>query len=91
LEAAGIPCGQVNYRANLYDDPQVQALDMMWELDNQELGSFKTPGHPIRFSKTPVLPGKGTPTLGQDSESLLREAGYTPDEISHFRQAGIVK
>jgi crotonobetainyl-CoA:carnitine CoA-transferase CaiB-like acyl-CoA transferase len=91
LEAAGIPCGQVNYRANLYDDPQVKALNMMWELDNQELGNYKTPGHPIRFSKTPVRPGRGTPTLGQDSESLLTEAGYTPEEISRFKQAGIVK
>jgi crotonobetainyl-CoA:carnitine CoA-transferase CaiB-like acyl-CoA transferase len=91
LEAAGIPCGPVNYRPNLYDDPQVQALDMMWDLPNQELGNFKTPGHPIRFSKTPVRPGKGTPVLGQDSDALLAEAGYGAEEIAKLRQAGIVK
>src|SRR5205085_5392057 len=37
LEAAGIPCGPVSYRSNLYEDPQVQALDMMWKLDNEEM------------------------------------------------------
>jgi crotonobetainyl-CoA:carnitine CoA-transferase CaiB-like acyl-CoA transferase len=91
LEAAGVPCGQVNYRPNLYDDPQVRALDMMWDLDNRELGQYKTPGHPIRFSKTPVTPGKGTPTLGEDSEALLAEVGYSADEIAQLKASGTVK
>jgi crotonobetainyl-CoA:carnitine CoA-transferase CaiB-like acyl-CoA transferase len=91
LEAAGVPCGQVNYRANLYDDPQVQALDMMWELQNTELGPYKSPGHPIRYSKTPVAAGKGTPTLGENSDELLLELGYTRDELAELRSAGIVK
>jgi crotonobetainyl-CoA:carnitine CoA-transferase CaiB-like acyl-CoA transferase len=91
LEAAGVPCGQVNYRPNLYDDPQVRALDMMWDLDNRELGKYKTPGHPIRFSKTPVTPGKGTPTLGEDSEALLAEVGYSADEIAQLKASGTVK
>ena len=64
---------------------------MMWQLQNQELGAYKTPGHPIRFSKTPVSPGKGTPTLGQDSDALLAMAGYNSDEISKLRTDGIVK
>jgi crotonobetainyl-CoA:carnitine CoA-transferase CaiB-like acyl-CoA transferase len=91
LEAAGVPCGQVNYRANLYDDPQVRALEMMWELNNRELGAYKTPGHPIRFSKTKVQPGKGTPTLGQDSDALLAHTGYTADEIARLRADGVIK
>jgi crotonobetainyl-CoA:carnitine CoA-transferase CaiB-like acyl-CoA transferase len=91
LEAAGVPCGQVNYRANLYDDPQVRALDMMWELQNRELGPYKAPGHPIRFSKTPVAAGKGTPTLGENSDDLLLEIGYTRDQLAELRSAGVVK
>ncbi len=91
LEAAGVPCGQVNYRPNLYDDPQVRALDMMWELSNRELGAYKAPGHPIRYSKTPVQAGKGAPTKGEDSEALLAELGYAADEIARLKEAGIVK
>jgi formyl-CoA transferase len=91
LEAAGIPCGTVNYRPNLYDDPQVRALDMMWHLDNSVVGKFKTPGHPIRFSKTPVEPGRGTPTLGEHSDALLEEAGLSASEIARLREAGVVK
>jgi hypothetical protein len=45
------PCGQVNYRANLYDDAQVQALDMIWKLHNAELGQYRAPGHPTGSRK----------------------------------------
>ncbi len=91
LEAAGVPCGPVSYGANLYEDPQVKALDMMWRLENQELGAYDTVGHPIRFSKTRVTPGKGAPTLGQDTDALLAEAGLGKDEIRRYREAGVVK
>jgi CoA:oxalate CoA-transferase len=91
LEAAGVPCGPVSYRPQLYDDPQVQALDMMWQLDNRELGSYKAPGHPVRFSKTPVRPGAGAPVLGEHSEAVLVEAGYTLDDIARLKQAGVVR
>jgi formyl-CoA transferase len=91
LEAAGIPCGPVSYRANLYDDPQVQALDMMWHLENGELGGYKAPGHPVRFSKTPAARRNGTPTLGEHSEPLLSEAGFSADQIAQLKQSGIVR
>lgn len=91
FEAAGVPCGPVSYAANLYGDPQVQALDMMWRLENDELGTYQTVGHPVRFSKTPVSPGKGAPTLGHDTNRILAEAGFTEEEIGKYRGAGLVK
>ena len=91
LEAVGVPCGPVNYRAHLYDDPQVQALEMMWQLENRELGSYRMPGHPIRFSRTPARPTSGAPTLGEHSEALLDELGYTANQIAALKQAGIVR
>jgi formyl-CoA transferase len=91
LEAAGVPCGQVNYRANLYDDPQVVALDMMWTLVNKELGKYRSPGNPLRFSKTPVAPSTGTPDLGEHSAEVLSRAGFKDDEIAQLKAAGVVQ
>jgi crotonobetainyl-CoA:carnitine CoA-transferase CaiB-like acyl-CoA transferase len=91
LEAAGIPCGPVSYRPNLYDDPQVQALEMMWQLENSDLGGYKSPGHPIRFSKTPAAATTGTPTLGEHSEALLVEAGFDAAAIAELKKNGIVR
>lgn len=91
FEAAGVPCSPINYRANLYDDPQVQALDMMWQLHNETLGSYKAPGHPVRYSKTPAQRGAGTPALGEHSDALLAEAGCDPAQIAQLRCDGIVR
>jgi crotonobetainyl-CoA:carnitine CoA-transferase CaiB-like acyl-CoA transferase len=91
LEAAGVPCGPVNYRSDLYSDPQALALNLIWELGNRDLGKYKTSGHPIRFLKTPVVPGKGAPALGEDSAAVLRQFGYGDEEIERLKASGIVK
>ena len=91
LEAAGVPCGQVNYRPHLYEDPQVLALGMMWRLHNADLGDYRSPGHPVRFSKTPVAPGEGAPTLGAHTERLLKWLGLTQEEMAALKEKGIVR
>jgi len=91
FEASGVPCGRVNYRSDLYTDPQAQALDLVWELENRELGKYKAIGHPIRFSKTPVMPTNGAPALGEHSDEVLKEFGYSDEAIAKFRAMGIVK
>ena len=91
LEAAGVPCGRVNYRSDLYADPQAQALGMVWELENRDLGKYKASGHPIRFSETPARPRSGSPALGEHTERVLHEFGYTPDEIAQLKFAAVIK
>jgi len=91
FEAAGVPCGRVNYRSDLYTDPQAQALGLVWELENSDLGKYKATGHPIRFSQTPVLPTKGAPALGQHSASVLKQFGYGNEEIAALKANGVVK
>lgn len=85
LEAAGVPCGPVNYRADLYTDPQAQALGLVWQLENRDLGPYKASGHPIRFEKTPVLPGKGAPSLGEHTEAVLQEFGFNADQVARLK------
>ncbi|MFW9896966.1 MAG: CoA transferase, partial [Candidatus Thorarchaeota archaeon] len=91
LEQAGVPCGQVNYSAYLFDDPQAKALNMIWDLENSKLGPYKMVGHPIRFLKIPVKPGKGAPTLGEDTVSILRQFGYDKNEIEKLKKKGAIK
>jgi len=91
LEAAGIPCGRVNYRSDLYQDEQARALNLMWELDNRDLGKYKATGNPIRFSKTPVQPKSGSPVLGEHSEQVLQTFGFDSEEIAALKQSGTVK
>ncbi|MFL6623629.1 MAG: CaiB/BaiF CoA transferase family protein [Sulfurifustis sp.] len=91
LETAGVPCGRVNYRSDLYTDPQAQTLGMIWELKNRDLGTYKASGNPIRFSKTPVAPGPGAPSLGENTEAILRELGYGAEEIERLLTVAVAK
>jgi len=91
FEAAGVPCTRVNYRSDMYTDPQAQALGLVWELENRDLGKYKATGHPIRFSQTPVVPKHGAPALGEHSEALLEEFGYGKGEIAALKTSGVVK
>ncbi len=91
LEKAGIPCGPVNYTANLFYDPQVKAMNMIWDLQNSELGSYKMVGHPVRYSKDPVKPGKGAPTLGEDTVNVLEKFGYKKKEIEELKKQAVIK
>ncbi|MFW9783056.1 MAG: CaiB/BaiF CoA transferase family protein [Candidatus Heimdallarchaeota archaeon] len=91
LEKVGVPCGPVNYTANLFYDPQVKALNMIWDLENSKLGSYQMIGHPIRFTKNPVNPGKGAPTLGEDSFTILEQFGYDKKEIEELKKQAVIK
>jgi CoA:oxalate CoA-transferase len=50
--------------------------------------SYKAPGHPVRYSKTPATKGNGTPTLGEHTDALLREAGYDEVDIARVKREG---
>jgi crotonobetainyl-CoA:carnitine CoA-transferase CaiB-like acyl-CoA transferase len=91
LESAGVPCGPVNYRSDLYDDPQAAALDLVWELNNRELGNYKASGNPIRFSKTPVHAGHGAPVFGEHTDRLMHEFGFDAAAVSLLREGGVIR
>lgn len=91
LETAGVPCGPVNYRSDLYTDPQAEALNLIWQLENRDLGAYKATGHPIRFLKTPAKPTRGAPVLGEDTEAVLRQLGYGEEDIERLKREGVVR
>jgi crotonobetainyl-CoA:carnitine CoA-transferase CaiB-like acyl-CoA transferase len=91
LEAARIPAGPVLELNQVLEDPQVKAREL--------LRYVEYPGAPkpvplantaVRLSATPGGIRHRAPTLGEHTDEVLRELGYSSDEIALFRQAEIV-
>ena len=90
LEQRGIPCGPVRFVEELFDDPQVQANSLMAELEHAEVGKVRMVGPMAHFSETP-LELSPSPALGQHTDAVLRELGYSESEIDHWRQRGVIR
>lgn len=81
LRAADIWCGPVYGYADLIEDEQIKHNGTFVEYDHPTEGRVKTPGFPIKFSKTPSVVERGAPLTGEHTRAVLREAGYAEDAI----------
>ena len=91
FEEHGVPCGPINTYADVFADEQIAARNMVVQTDHPTLGRLRTLGTPLKMSRTPPRPGRAAPLLGQHTDEVLREAGYTPGELTAFRAAGLIR
>lgn len=74
----------------LWDDPQVRANDYIVEVDHPALGTVKVANHPIHYEKTPASIRSLAPEIGQHTEEVLIEHGYSWEEVAGFAEAGVI-
>lgn len=82
-------CGVYNYE-DVAKDPQVIHNGTFIEYDHPSEGKVKTPGFAIKFSKTPSSIQHPTPFVGQHTDEILRELGYTCLQVSALKEKGAV-
>ncbi len=90
LDAHKVPCGQVLSPAQLLDDEHAVAIGLFDVVDHPTAGLVRRPRHPAQFSATPATIGGACPGLGEHTDGVLGELGYTPGEIAALRAAGTV-
>lgn len=90
MEQAGVPAGPVLSTGEVLNDPQVQARDMVVEVEHSRLGRIKTMGAPVKLSATPPSVRRGAPVLGEHTREVLTEMGYTPERLAELEQIGAV-
>jgi len=88
LEAAGVPCGPVYSMDQVFADPQVRHLGMAPKVQHPELGEVALVGQAVKLSRTPAELRTATAGLGQHTEDVLRDLGYSPGEIAAMRAEG---
>lgn len=91
LEAARIPAGPVLDLGEVLDDPQVKARELLQYVDYP--GAVKPvplADTAVRLSATPGGISRRAPTLGEHTDDILKELGYSQAEISALRKAEVV-
>ncbi|MDD9928761.1 MAG: CoA transferase, partial [Rhodospirillaceae bacterium] len=89
LNAAGVPCGQVQDMDTLFRDPQLLSQDMVLSVDHPGHGPIRMTGFPVKMSETPCELRLPAPELGADTEAVLRELGYGAEKIAALRDKGV--
>lgn len=90
LTAAGIPCGPIRNVSDVLTDPHVIERGMIVELEHPLLGPIKSLATPIHFSQTGITYRRHPPQLGEHTEEILSEIGYSSSEIHAFLQQAII-
>lgn len=91
LDRAGVPNGPINTVAQVVQDAQVLARQMLVEVPHPTAGAVKMAGVPIKLSETPGGVRLPPPLLGQHSDEILRNLlGYSAEQIAQLRAEGVV-
>jgi crotonobetainyl-CoA:carnitine CoA-transferase CaiB-like acyl-CoA transferase len=90
FDEAGIPCGPINDYARVLNDPQIRARDMVVAIDHPTLGAQRALGSPIKMSGTPANAARRAPLLGEHTDEILVETGFSREEIVALRRDDVV-
>ena len=90
LDAAAVPAGRIYTVADIAADPHYQARGMLAKVQMDDDSDLLVPGIVPKLSRTPGNHRRNAPTLGQDTDAVLREVGLTPTQIQVLKDKGIV-
>ncbi len=90
LAGAEVPVGPINDLAAAFASPQVAARGLLTEVEHPVLGPLRQVGPPFELHGTPATVRSAPPLLGEQTDEILEELGYTAEEVACLRDEGIV-
>ena len=92
LDKASVTWSQYRtFREAVENDPDCSTDNPMFSLlDHPGIGAYLTPGNPIAFSGVERIPPRRAPSLGENTDEILGEIGYSDGEIASFHDAKVV-
>jgi len=88
LTKADVPCGPVLTRGQMIRHPHIAALELIEEYEHPKAGRLRQARNAARFSGTPATISRPAPSLGEHTDAVLAELGYSPAEIAELRATG---
>lgn len=90
LRAEGVLASPVRTYADIAVDADVRANGYVRSLDHPAKGRIDVPGPFLHFSETPARLCSAAPEIGEHTETVLAEVGYTTGDVERLRGAGVV-
>src|ERR1051326_6588380 len=90
LDEADVPVGPVNDVAEILADPHVRARKLLGSFDYPEVGEFRALALPYKFLGYDNPEIAAPPTLGQHTDALLSELGYSREQIASLREKRVL-
>lgn len=91
LDGVAVPAGKIYTVADIAADPHYRARGMLHEQRFDDGDTMLVPGIVPKLSRTPGSVRRNAPALGQDTETVLREVGLTPEQIAALQSRGVIK
>lgn len=91
LRRTGIPCGPINNYLEAFSSEQVQALNLIQQVERNDHSTLPLVRGPISINGEAPRVASAPPLLGEHSEEVLREIGLSPAEIEDYVARGIVR
>ena len=90
LSGAGIPVGPINSVAEILEDPQLNAREMIAQLTHPQYGPLRVLGIPIKLSDTPGSINTAPPRFGEHNREILLELGYSDSDLTRLERLNAI-
>ena len=90
FDKEGLPCGPINSILDMHIDSQTIHRKMIIDVENKKAGKSKAIGMPIKFSNTNNEKFIGSPTIGEHTNQILEEFGFSITDINKFKKNNVI-
>ena len=86
LNKAGVPCGPILDVKQVFEDEQIKHLKLAVEIEHPRLGKQRVQNLPVTLSRTPGKVVSTSPDLGEHTDQVLGELGYSKADIEELKR-----
>lgn len=90
LLAVGVPASQVLPFIEAYTSDHANKTGVTQMVEQEKIGNIRFYTNPLRFNNEPCPVHRGSPLLGEDTRTILRDVGYSDEEIQKLYEDGVV-